>query len=668
VLIFNYKQPKRDVMKYFCKLLLIVTILLTGISASASQYVDGITFLNLSFDSKVKMIKEAQIMASKMEQLQNTATKKKKYYSYLNFLSNLLINSANADHINKKNLCIYAGWLSMIVKGKCTHPLNIVDSKDLNQEDNELLSKITSNLFSGGKLINKKDYKDHANCGGTDQILCSPDLFGIDPNSKGGDKPFCVKEGNQNPYNASFACLKKVQDLKPEQQKTVYEGIVKRVTKSELEGNGESNLIQMFKLYYDVCMCKGGNNYINPKYAEDMFSSRTCYAWLKQTENIMNQFNPSTTTCNAPFEPYTGPENKHYNIGQWLNKAHDNIRNAVLKTSETADKVFIVTEASPEELERQDQAWAIMRKNALEKNKTCPITIEPVQPINPIDEDDQKKSKILCKIEQLKVDKDKPNLYSFKLSLKPDNGLNEDQLEEKVGENNQNVKVEWGNAKEEENDPFTAKLVQAADATDKVETITASVTVDGEKIPECSFPVTYPKEDPVDPSKSGEYKITATLESQEGEDAVLVAKVTKGDKDVTEELGAKITWKIKENDDSEDEDESEDESEDEDEKDDKVQNALAIDDDGTDVPEGFKKLDSGAKVETKKTENTQEAVAELVLEGQKPISDKVTIPALAAKEVKEERKLQNTGPKLNPGPPPPVPVGFGNNRGFRNTK
>ena len=94
-------------MKYFCKLLLIISILLTGVSASASQYVDGITFLNLNFDSKVKIIKEAQIMASKMEQLQNTTAKKKKYYSYLNFLSNLLINSANANHIDKEKLCIY---------------------------------------------------------------------------------------------------------------------------------------------------------------------------------------------------------------------------------------------------------------------------------------------------------------------------------------------------------------------------------------------------------------------------------------------------------------------------------------------------------------------------------------------------------------------------------
>ena len=80
------------------------------------------------------------------------------------------------------------------------------------------------------------------------------------------------------------------------------------------------------------------------------------------------------------------------------------------------------------------------------------------------------------------------------------------------------------------------------------------------------------------------------------------------------------------------------------------------------------KLDSGPNVETTKTENTQEAVAELVLDGEKPISAKVPIPALAEEEVKEERKIQNTGPVLNPGPRAPVPVGFGNNRGFRNTK
>jgi len=644
-------------MKYFCKLLLLVSILLTGVSASASQYVDGMTFLNLSFDSKVKIIKEAQIMASKMEHLQNTAAKKKKYYSYLNFLSNLLINSANANHIDKERLCIYAGWLSMIVKGKCTHPLNIDKKTLVNKEDRDLLSKINGNLFSGGELISKDKYKSYAKCGGTKQILCSPDLFGYNPTSEDGNKPFCVDQGNQNPYNSSYACLKKVQDLEDTQQKTVYEGIVKRVTQNK--DIGESNLIIMFKLYYDVCMCKGGNNYINKEYAKKMFVSRTCYAWLQQTNNIMDQFNPSTTTCNAPFQPYTGEENKHYNIGQWLNKAHDNIRNVVLKGSKNATKAFNVIDATTEALEENDKAWATMTEEAYNKSNTCPIVIEPQPPVvvDPID--DQKESKITCTIEQLDQNKDTPKVYSFKLSIEPVNETTTEALQAMLGEKNEKVTVKWGtNTSPDEKDKFTANLVQTPDA--KVEEITASVQLGEEPIHECSSPVTYPTVNPVKPPTTGEYTITVTIESEEGEDAVLVAKVTKGDKDVTEELGGKITWKIKE---TEDEDESEDK--DKKDKDDKVQNAVAIEDDGDDIPEGFKKLGTGPKVETTKTEKIQEVIADLILPNKETISDSEQIPALAEEEVKEERKLQNTGPKLNPGPPPPNTIKF-RSRGFRN--
>jgi hypothetical protein len=632
-------------MNYFTKLFLLISILISGLSANASQVVDGITFINLSFESKVKMIEEAQIMASKMEDVQNSKEEKKKYYTYLKFLSNLLINSAVAQNkIDENKLCIYAGWISIVVGGKCTHPLKLKDSDFEGQNDRYDDQLIALLKDSQTKALNyDKNALDEA-CKGSANMMCNPGLFGKHPDS---GKPFCVKEGNRNSYNSSFSCLKKVQDFKKDKEKynKIQQGIIDSVTDSDKVD--QSNLIKMFKIYYDVCMCNGDSGVVNKSYAKRMFNSRTCYAWIQQTKNIMDKFNPSTTTCNKMIEPQDKDSNKHMKMGVWLNSAHKNIRDLIIKEAKNSKDLFKITNHSNSV--KEDLEWKKSREQAYKNRKEdgmCSADILPV--IN-------KPVPTTCSITQKDYDKKSPKTVFFDLIIKAgkDAKGNDIQLS-KIPE------VTWIGAKViDVKSPDKASLT--IDDKKRIEEVKASFTLNTKKISCAIKKVNYDKYVDKDADNNKGYTITAEIISEEGEDVKLKAIVSKDGnplKELTKDLV--VNWKIKEV--------IEDEVEDEDKDDTNTDLGVVTEEDDKTAPKkGFKKLASGLETDTTKTENKQVAVATLVVKKGKPIpSNELDISALDEDlDDTKERGIQNTGPVLSPGPTPPNLIKF-QNRLFNN--
>jgi hypothetical protein len=369
---------------------------LTFSYANATEQIDFITFTQLDRVDQRRLVSTMQILAANLEEQQLGPVRRKNKYKTVQNILNFLIKDSYADNeeispVEHVKLCIYAGWITYRVGGKCRHPNGISETNDGN---------LLNGLLKPHKLFlikQKSDYKTYIDlvdgegidgcdpANGQDRMICNPKLFGYRLNGD-GKTPFC-SVGNKDSYNSSFGCIqaikryaKKVADKRTgagEENNTVeavkneiLDGVINAgVSTPQSDLDSLSNLLQ---LNYDICMCRGEEGYINKKYAEDMYDQRTCYAWLYQTKDIISRL--KTKTC-AKFEGFIYKKSKInetetlMSMMDWANKAYDIINQNILEESKQSQNFFDYENYGSSS--NNDQRWIDNRPEMDPSN--CPI-------------------------------------------------------------------------------------------------------------------------------------------------------------------------------------------------------------------------------------------------------------------------------------------------------
>lgn len=367
---------------------------ITFSNAHADEYIDFITFAQLPKEDQRKLIKTAQELIVHYEQVQITEILKKEKYSSVRHVLNFLISSAYADNSKFANgsqkICIYAGWISYTDKtgNYCSHPLHAKLNGTVSPDAKKAVDK---NMEDYNKLYNEPNgYKISEICKsegtGTSAMICNPKMFGyrLDVNGKKSNTPFC-STGNKNPYNSSFKCLDVVKKYTESEavksgktakeiENQILDNIVSDGLKNPNQASDLDSLTNLLRLNYDICMCKGESDFISRPYADKMFKSRTCYAWLKQTRNILGRI--TSNSCNQLENinyPSSGkPSANVYSMYNWVDKAEANIKSSIKKYVDDEDKYFKYVEVKDPEWEADRMAEYANKKNT----KYCPVQFD----------------------------------------------------------------------------------------------------------------------------------------------------------------------------------------------------------------------------------------------------------------------------------------------------
>lgn len=374
-------------------------------SAFAKDYIDYISFLQLQKDDQRKIIQTGQMVYSDLEQTQINDINKKirnlKYTQFESIYNTLIKNAYAADGIreingNKKNeLCIYAGWVTYsklveietTVDGvkktkkvlRCPHPSNTSISSILSSG----FPKGTAEYRYSESTLNKYEdlRKKYCPDNSSNVMVCNPSIFGT---QIGSDEPFCSK-GNADPYNASWGCINAANKhakeyaqnnnmTEKEARNKILDKIIMddiKESKSNPDHQGEiTSLASMLQTNYDICMCQGESNFINPRYARVMFKRRTCYAWLTQTKNILDRLKPSGSCTYFSGISYQNKNNSEVaNMSNWADEAIININKEMSFSKVDPEKAFEVFKLD----NKDDNTWASRKKDS---NINCPISFD----------------------------------------------------------------------------------------------------------------------------------------------------------------------------------------------------------------------------------------------------------------------------------------------------
>ena len=381
--------------------ILICTVVLSYTVQASSNFMNKNIFLGLSIDNQILVIEEAQKIVAEIEETQKkfpTHVNEKKHSKakyYAQTLISFMISSAHAKtSLTKKNICIYAGWMSYMHNGKCIRPSRLKrEYTILKKQKKEQLDPSILNMIQRTLDAQKSGVFSHKNkCKKQGAIVCAPHLYGYeDQKSK---KPFCGSN-KKNPYNASIDCSRKVslylkddEDKKRIHYKAIIQDFSEELLDTKKDPN-QSSLIQMFTLFHDVCACKGEAGRINQGYAEKMFLQRTCYSWLKQNKLLINTVQSQevfSPTC-AELDDTSNPNFK--NFFNWLSVADSEI-DKILINGDTSKKLISLSSKDATYIKvENDKEWASFREAEYLKykdsgsckidynNATNPVTIPP---------------------------------------------------------------------------------------------------------------------------------------------------------------------------------------------------------------------------------------------------------------------------------------------------
>lgn len=187
-----------------------------------------------------------------------------RYGQYLNQLRVILNDK-------ERNLCIYGGWTSEMVNGKCTHPRN-------------------SERF--GKL-----YQSEANCSqGNNKITCNPAIFGFKNLNPAKMTLFCVDAGPNGADNTSRDCMAKALADKPEAGASSRELRIKNMIEGIKANPNDAK--DVFNFLFKACACDSSKSpQISKIYSDYMRPHQTCYSILK----MMSEFGPRCELKDGPL-------------------------------------------------------------------------------------------------------------------------------------------------------------------------------------------------------------------------------------------------------------------------------------------------------------------------------------------------------------------------------
>lgn len=337
-------------------------------------YEDFVHFTPAEQAKTIKLVHEFLIeyenYSIEKQRQQQVENKYKHYKKILNwFIQSAYSNEnkidwdpSNANKTRRNRTCLYAGWLSMTdSKGLCRHPINITerDMRGMSKADKDFFTKLHNDYKKARELsksqkthkFTDKDDDDFENlafkknkeaCTAPSDIICNPKIFGQHEGS-----PFCVPGNSQFGLNSSLLCSEAINaitdedgEVDKEAQAKVMEGIVKTAVAEGSKGEFFYTLGAM----YETCLCAGdrtGNSsyyrgWINDSYAHRIFSTRTCYGILNQTNTIYDAFSKHTDLIcenKSSLLPKVGGAELNLNWSQYMSKVYDSI-NASEKQSQ----------------------------------------------------------------------------------------------------------------------------------------------------------------------------------------------------------------------------------------------------------------------------------------------------------------------------------------------
>ncbi len=367
-------------MNYLKRGIFLFSIMVAFTPIKASTFVDANSFAHMDKKEQIRLIDSARELASEIEERLKESPESSTYNSYyknIKTIMDLMVNSAHAQitdkHIRDAELCIYGGWIS-IISGKvgnktvCTNPKNL--NKSLENKTN-IDPRVKTLLMKTVKAHQEGSFT--TKCVGK-SLVCAPHLYGYKSITNGKKEPFCGQK-QTSPYNASMDCSRQVAKLTESEQAQNYLNIIEEQTQK----GDISPLVDIFKVFYDICACKGQSNFIEKTYSDRMFEQRTCYSWMKQSQLIMSEFSQKYA-CEKIRE--VEPSNTEFkNLFKWLVKTDKNLEeilepkddtNALyfekLRTNKITEAEFRKSVRKGNDVYARQQNWKIYRENQYRNN------------------------------------------------------------------------------------------------------------------------------------------------------------------------------------------------------------------------------------------------------------------------------------------------------------
>ena len=160
--------------------------------------------------------------------------------------------------------CVYAGWVSQVIKGDCVQPSTLPHSAP--------------------------EYKTYIGAGGvtgTATISCNPVIFGFKQEKAGSLFSVPAGKSRGNAHNSSFNCMKKaLESSEGDIPADRLEFLRKQLSQNPAIVN------DVYKFLNQACLCPEAVPGLNSKYHEYMVPHRTCYG-------LMNMI-AETVLCEAP--------------------------------------------------------------------------------------------------------------------------------------------------------------------------------------------------------------------------------------------------------------------------------------------------------------------------------------------------------------------------------
>lgn len=277
---------------------------------SSDYYISKDEFVHLSKEKQIEVINILHHYLTELETLRLTSelsrSKKKKYVQYQK-LMNFFLNTAHASEdtsMENSSLCYYAGWISILQNGSCTHPSRLSESAVKQKLQNtpsalKLVEQATLSVYPPLKqqssvqlTTDLSTLTDEPSCKSPKDIVCNPAIYG-----KKDGKAFCAPGNKSFGVNSSYICSKTIEKLK-ETDEEAYKKVMNDVITSAV-GNDQSkdNFFETMRAMYDMCLCKGFSNTINLRYSAKMFNSRTCLGVIYQTQKLKEQIFANKNAC-----------------------------------------------------------------------------------------------------------------------------------------------------------------------------------------------------------------------------------------------------------------------------------------------------------------------------------------------------------------------------------
>lgn len=283
---------------------LIVLTLLFSMSLWASPdwnpyFMNHERFVHLSAQEKEQVVIKTMEMIVELEGKYRKAVVNhepakeilQKYTHLLKTLNSLLINEAYADEVDPafhklakdfssllsdlgEQACIYAGYVSILVEGRCSSP-NLLAP---NSKNAAMVKRIKAAYLT-------KTAQPNAKCGGTKKISCNPVVFGYMKNNS--KVPFCVATSPDESHNAAYECMKLSLGTSTSNGADKKETRINYLTAALSDTQTAPAFNAAHKFIYRTCVCE--DTELNVEYKKYMKPHRTCFGMLNTLRDIKSQ-------------------------------------------------------------------------------------------------------------------------------------------------------------------------------------------------------------------------------------------------------------------------------------------------------------------------------------------------------------------------------------------